>query len=202
MIRVLCFVGGLAGAAGLSQMPEYSQQYLQRLAGQVDALTQVVIDFDQTALADGLGREEMLQAMEGTPLVAGQAAMWRETFARHARLSDHLTTLRNATPLERLMMPQHMLDAETTRATLADFTPAVPLSTAGLAAAGGGFLGGWAIFAMMAALLATPLRLLAPKPADPRKRRAPAVKKDPPVSRPRLVATHADNRPRLAGVRR
>ncbi len=202
MIRVLCLVGGLAGAAGLSQAPEFSQQYLQRLAGQVDALTQVVMDFDQTALADGLGREEMLQAMESTPLVAGQAAMWRGTFARHARLSDHLVALRDATPLGRLMMPHRMLDRDVASATLADYTPALPLSTAGLAAAGGGFLGGWAVLAMLASLIAYPMRLLAPKPADPRSRRAPSVKKDPPVSRPRLVATQPDNRPRLAGVRR
>lgn len=36
--RVLALAGGLSGAVGLSQFPEFSQQYLQRLAGQVDAL--------------------------------------------------------------------------------------------------------------------------------------------------------------------
>ena len=45
-------IGGLTGAAGLSQLPEFSQQYLQRLAGQVDELTRQVVEFDQTALAD------------------------------------------------------------------------------------------------------------------------------------------------------
>lgn len=202
MIRALCLVGGLTGAAGLSQAPEFSQQYLQRLAGQVDALTQVVVAFDQTALADGLGREEMLQAMEATPLVASQATMWRATFARHARLSDHLTVLREATPLERLTMPHRMLDAETVRAAWADFTPAVPLSAAGLAAAGGGFVGGWAIFGLLATALAWPLRRQGRSTARQPQRRAPAIKKDPPVMRPRLVASQPDNKPRLAGVRR
>ncbi|MBU0778826.1 MAG: DUF2937 family protein, partial [Alphaproteobacteria bacterium] len=35
MIRALALIGGLAGGAALSQYPEFSQQYLQRLAGQV-----------------------------------------------------------------------------------------------------------------------------------------------------------------------
>ena len=202
MIRALCLVGGLAGAAGLSQAPEFSQQYLQRLAGQVDALTQVVVDFDRTALADGMGREEMLQAMDETALVAGQAAMWRETFARHARLSDNLIALREATPLERLMMPQRMMDAETVRATWADFTPGMPISTAGLAAAGGGFVGGWAVLALLLGLIAQPLRWMRPAKPEKGRRKAPVVKRDPPVTRPTLVAAKPDNRPRLAGVRR
>ena len=54
--KVLALAGGVAGAAGLSQYPEFSQQYIQRLAGQVDALTVVVADFDRSALANGLSR--------------------------------------------------------------------------------------------------------------------------------------------------
>ena len=55
MIRVLCLMGGLTGAIGLSQYPEFSQQYIQRLAGQVDALTIEARRFDDSALAEGMG---------------------------------------------------------------------------------------------------------------------------------------------------
>ncbi len=202
MIRVLCLIGGLTGAAGLSQFPEFSQQYLQRLGGQVDELTRQVKDFDQTALADGLGREEMLEQMAATPLVAGQEAMWRRTFARHARLSENLMILREATPLERLTLPHHMTDRATIAAAWADFTPAMPISAAGAASAGTGFLGGWAVFAAVLSLLMIPFRRSKPRPATPTPRRVAPLKADPPVMRPTLVATPQDNRPRLAGVQR
>ncbi|KQI72047.1 hypothetical protein AN191_07790 [Loktanella sp. 5RATIMAR09] len=201
MIRALCLIGGLSGAAGLSQYPEFSQQYLQRLAGQVDELTRQVVEFDETALADGMGREEMLQAMAETPLVASQEALWRRTFARHARLSENLMLLREAAPLERLTLPHRMADPATLAAVWDDFTPAVPLSVAGVASAGTGFLGGWAGFAILAGLVSMPFRRAKPAPAA-KKRRAPVIKADPPVTRPTLVSETPTNRPRLAGVQR
>ena len=202
MIRVLCLVGGLTGAASLSQFPEFSQQYLQRLAGQVDELTRQVKDFDQTALAEGLGREDMLQVMAETPVVASQEAMWRRTFARHARLSENLMVLRDATPLQRLTLPHRMADGATVRAVWDDFTPAIPVSIAGVASAGTGFLGGWAIFAAVLACVSMPFRGGATKPSTPTKRPAPRLKTDPPVMRPTLVADTQNQRPRLAGVQR
>ena len=202
MIRVLCLIGGLTGAAGLSQFPEFSQQYLQRLAGQVDELTRQVVEFDQTALADGMGREEMLQAMAETPLVASQEALWRRTFARHARLSENLMILREATPLERLTLPHRMADTATVQAVWRDFTPAMPLSVAGAASAGTGFLGGWAVLAALIGFVALPFRRRTSVKTTAPKRKPPVMKSDPPVSRPTLVADAQPNRPRLAGVQR
>lgn len=201
MIRALCLIGGLSGAAGLSQFPEFSQQYMQRLGGQVDELTRQVVEFDQTALADGMGREEMLQAMAQTPLVASQEPMWRRTFARHARLSENLMILRDASPIARLTMPHRMADAATVQAVWDDFTPAMPLNVAGVAAAGTGFVGGWVGFAALLGLLAWPLRRNAAR-AIPAKRKPPAIKSDPPVTRPTLVVDTQSNRPKLAGAQR
>lgn len=202
MIRALCLIGGLTGAAGLSQFPEFSQQYLQRLAGQVDELTRQVVDFDQTALAEGLGREEMLQTMAETPVVASQEAMWRRTFARHARLSENLMVLRAATPMARLTLPHRMADPATVQAVWADFTPAVPLSAAGMTSAGAGFVGGWASFAAFLAVLTLPFRRAKTQRPAPAKRRQPAVKVDPPVARPALVTNTPSHLPKLAGVQR
>ncbi|MEO1364377.1 MAG: DUF2937 family protein, partial [Pseudomonadota bacterium] len=58
--RALMLAGGFAGAALTSQFPEYSQQYTQRLGGAVDALAEVVADFDASARAEGLSREAAL----------------------------------------------------------------------------------------------------------------------------------------------
>ena len=59
--RVLALLGGLAGGASLSQFPEYSQQYIQRLAGAVDELTLFVTEFDADAASVGLSWDEALQ---------------------------------------------------------------------------------------------------------------------------------------------
>ncbi len=152
--RVLTLAGGLAGAVGLSQFPEFSQQYLQRLAGQVDALTVVVRDFDATAQRNGLTREDALAEMTGTAFLDDRQKDLRRTFLRHARLSDNLVALREAGPLARMLMPQRLGDGETLAATWGDFRPAAPVTPEGLAAAGIGFLGGWGVIAGALALLA------------------------------------------------
>ncbi|WP_296375945.1 DUF2937 family protein [Yoonia sp.] len=201
MIRVLCLIGGLAGGAGLSQYPEFSQQYLQRLAGQVDALTEVVKDFDASALAAGLGREQALEELTGSPFLQSRQADMRRTFARHARLAENLMVLRDAGPLTRLTLPHHMGDTAILRATWADFTPAVPISVAGAASGGVGFAVGWGVLAVLLAALTVPFRKTA-KPARKNHHRAPAMRHEPALSKPTPVATPADHRPRLAGVQR
>lgn len=156
--RVLTLAGALAGGAGLSQFPEFSQQYLQRLAGQVDALTVVVRDFDASAQKNGLSREEALAELQGTAFLDDRRQDLRRTFLRHARLSDNLVALREAGPLERLLMPQRLGDAETLAATWGDFRPAVPVTLDGLAAAGIGFLGGGLALSGLLSLLLWPFR--------------------------------------------
>ncbi|MEJ6401438.1 DUF2937 family protein [Yoonia sp. 2307UL14-13] len=202
MIRALCLIGGLTGAAGLSQFPEFSQQYLQRLAGQAEALTLVVKEFDTTALEAGLGREQALEQMTGTPLLDGRQADMRRVFARHARLSENLTILREASPLQLLVLPHRMADGPTVQDVWADFVPAVPVSTAGVTAAGAGFLGGWLVLAVVLSVITAPIRWMRRTPTKTQKRREPAMRTDPPVARPTLVSDNEPKRPRLAGVQR
>ncbi len=202
MIRALCLVGGLAGAAGLSQFPEFSQQYIQRLAGQVDALTVVVKKFDASALAEGMGREEALQDLSGSDFQLRHQADMRALFARHARLADNLLVLREASPLQRLVLPHRMADGPTVQEVWSDFTPAVPVSTAGAAAAGAGFVGGWAVLAALFGTLAMPFRRCKAVAKAAPKRHEPGLRPDPPLARPTLVAQTPDSRPRLAGVQR
>lgn len=153
--------GALAGGVSLSQFPEFSQQYLQRLAGQVDALTAVVQDFDATAQRNALSREDALAQMTGTAFLADRQQDLRRTFLRHARLSDNLVALRAASPMERMLMPQRLGDPETLAATWADYRPAVPVTLDGLAAAGVGFLGGGVLLSGLLSLLLWPLRRFA-----------------------------------------
>ncbi len=158
MIKALSLAGGLAGAACLSQYPEFSQQYTQRLAGQVDALSLVVADFEASALRSGLTRTQAFEQMTGTPFLDDRQADMRRTFTRHAALSDNLIRLRGASAMARLSMPHRLGDAETLARTWGDFAPAVPLSASGAVAAGGGFVGGWAGMAGLLSLILWPLR--------------------------------------------
>ena len=158
MWRILAMVGGVSGAAGLSQFPEFSQQYLQRLAGKVDALTAVAADFDASASRNGLSREAALGQLTGTAFLSDQQADMRRTFADRDRLADDLARLRQATPLERLTMPQRLGDGETLAAAWADFRPAIPATLDGAVSAGIGYMAGWGLLAGLWSVLAWPFR--------------------------------------------
>ncbi len=158
MLRILTLAGGLAGAATLSQYPEFSQQYVQRMAGQLDALTQVVEDFDASALDAGLTRGEALAQMQGTPFLDARQADMRQAFARHARLSADFAALQAADPIERMLMPHRIADVQTAQGTWADFEPAMPLTVPGAVSAGAGYLGGYGLMAGLFALVAWPFR--------------------------------------------
>lgn len=155
MIRVLAVV---AGATALSQFPEFSQQYLQRLAGQVDALRLVVVGFDATAAANGLTRDAALAQITGTPFLDDQRADMGETFARYDQLSGNLAALRAANPMQRLTMPQRLADPQTLAATWDDFRPAMPVTLDGGLCAVIGYLAGWLGTAGVLGLLFRPFR--------------------------------------------
>ena len=149
IVRALCLAGALTGAGGLSQYPEFAQQYTQRLAGQVDALSDVVADFDRSALAAGFTRAEALADLSGTAFLEARAGDMKDTFARHIILSNQLAELRNATALERITLAHTLRDTPTLRATWADFQPALPVTFAGVITAAIGFVAGWGIMAMI-----------------------------------------------------
>lgn len=154
MIRAVTFAMGLAGAATLSQFPEFSQQYLQRLAGKVEELTRFVADFDADAAEVGASREQALidLAREG-PIGAARAQTMVDTMARQRRLSETLEVLRGAGPFTRAAHAQAFTDGELARGTLADFQPALPLSLEGLVFAALGFFAGAGLWVAISRLL-------------------------------------------------
>lgn len=158
MIRALILAGGVAGAAGLSQFPEYSQQYNQRLAGAVDELARVVADFDASATAAGLSREAALAQMTGTRFLEQRRADMARTFGRHARLSADLAVLRGAGPFTRAWHATRLTDPQIAARAWGDFRPALPLDLAGLVFAGLGLVLGSGLAAGGIGLLRWPFR--------------------------------------------
>lgn len=158
MWRIMAILGGVSGAVALSQFPEFSQQYLQRLAGKAEALAQVTAEFDATAAKNGLTREAALLALVGSQVALDHQADLRNDFARSATLSENLTTLRAASPLARLTMPQRFGDTEMLQATWADFRPAIPATSDGAVTAAIGYALGWGGMAGLFGLLTRPFR--------------------------------------------
>lgn len=151
---VLRLIPAAALAAGLSQFPAFSDQYVQRLGGQVDALTRVAAEFDASASRAGLSREAALADLTGSGFRDAHQADMRHSFARLEHARADLAMLRMAAPLERMALPHRLRDRETLAATWRDFRPAIPVTSAGLIAAGIGFLAGW----LLPGLLAWPFR--------------------------------------------
>lgn len=149
ILRTLALAGGICAGVGASQFPEYSQQYLQRLAGATEALGSVVADFDASAAAEGLSREAALESMSGTAFVERRQADMRHTIARYHQMSFYLADLRSSTALSRLMSAHRFTDAELSRDTWEDFKPAIPVTIEGIGFAAGGFLGGYVLISLL-----------------------------------------------------
>lgn len=158
MLRLVALLGGLAGAAGMSQFPEYSQQYTQRLAGAVDELRVVVEDFDASAQASGLTREEALAELSGSEFLDRRQADMTRVINRYTRLQSNLITFENAGPFARLRLTPRVADPEIAAKAWDDFKPAVPLTPAGAVFAGIGYVSGWLGLAMLWSLIRLPFR--------------------------------------------
>ncbi|WP_412507056.1 DUF2937 family protein [Roseovarius sp. SYSU LYC5161] len=160
IIRAAALAGGLAGAAGLSQYPAFTQQYTQHLAGRIEALSAVAVDFDASAARSGLTRDQALAQMTGTDFLEDRRADMTRAFARLDRLTAHYDALQGANPVQRLAMPHRLGDAATLRGTWAISEPGLPLTLAGALAAMAGFLAGAALLPAMLSMLSLPFRRL------------------------------------------
>ncbi|MBC9247041.1 DUF2937 family protein [Paracoccus sp. 11-3] len=143
MMGFLRLTVALICAICLSQFPAFSDQYVQRLGGQVDSLTRVASEFDASARRADMTREQALADLSGSNFRDAHQADMRSTFARLEHAESDLAMLRLASPLERMALPHRLRDTETLTATWGDFRPAIPVTAAGLWAAGIGFALGW-----------------------------------------------------------
>lgn len=161
LMRSLTLVGGLVGGLALSQFPEYSQQYVQRLSGAVDELTRFVTEFDTDAASVGLTRDEALvQMRDGTLIARARAETMEGTFARHLRLSRDLSAIHDAGPFMRAYQAGRFADPEIVVAAWDDYRPALPITFEGAVFAGVGFLAGMLGLYVLWSVLAMPFRMI------------------------------------------
>ncbi len=154
MARLFALLIALLGAAALSQGPEFAQQYMQRLGGAVDELAAFVTRFDSDVDAAGISRDDALEAYaESGDFLSLQGVRVEDTLDRYDQLAAHLAELRRANDYERSWLIAREHDVPLLRATVHDYQPAVPLTLAGAAHAGAGFIIGWIVGAFVAGLI-------------------------------------------------
>lgn len=158
ILRTLALAGGIAGGVATSQFPEFSQQYLQRLGGAVDALGEVVADFDASASASNLSRAQALEDMQGTAFLERRSADMTRSIARFERLSDDLVVLEGQGPFMRAYNATRFTDAEIAQAAWDVYKPALPVSFVGFSFAGVGFVLGSIGVGFILSLLRAPFR--------------------------------------------
>ncbi len=138
---------GLMGALAASQLPEFSQQYRQRLGGAVDELKTMVAEFDAEAAKLSLGRDEGIARLlaNADPLARARGADLRTAVDREARLARQQDALAQAGPVARYWVLFEDLDPRVAEQAYASYQPAVPVTSAGFLSGAAGLAAGWAL---------------------------------------------------------
>ncbi|MGE4219935.1 MAG: DUF2937 family protein [Alphaproteobacteria bacterium] len=145
----------LAGAAALSQFPEFYQQYLQRLSGRADEVSAQVTALDARAAAAGLDRFDYVRAFSENSdrIVRGEGQAMVALLGRQVRLAAAVHALRESAPAFQPFAFAENFYWEDAQATAAVYAPALPLTLAGGVYALVGFLCGSLLFSMLMALI-------------------------------------------------
>jgi hypothetical protein len=153
MVNVPGIVGAVVFGIGMSQFPEFTQQYQQRLGGAVDELRIITEEFDRTAANQGMTREQALASYTGSQFLAVRSEDLQNTFLRYDRLSEDLRILENADAIGRFTSFLHMTDNQLVNSTWSAYEPAVPVDSDGFIFAAIGAMGGFYGFNQIAGLI-------------------------------------------------
>ncbi len=138
--RLLFGICALLGAGIGAQLPEYTQQYLQRLGGRLDTFARQTEALARDAQAEGLTVTRYLELFLDSSVSAHRRLGMRlaDGLAEFERLQAAQKALLDAPPAGRPLVMLAQLDTDLALATLESFNPAVPLSAGGLLYALGG----------------------------------------------------------------
>jgi hypothetical protein len=136
--RALCVIGAVI----FSQVPEFMQQYLQRLGGHLDEARRQLLQFQQAAAQSGLTLDRLIgQTTASTdPAVAKLGGVMTAAIARVDALTAAQSAIQHASLWSRPFVFLRYLDPAIAHATWTIFKPAVPTTVEGLAYALAGML--------------------------------------------------------------
>ena len=155
---------GLIMAVITSQLPEFVQQYRQRLGGAYDELQAIIADFDAEAGRLSLGRDQAIGRLRDNAdeLARDRGTDIEATIRRAARLEHQRAAFAAAGPVSQYAVMIEDFDPRLASQTYRDFQPAVPVTSSGVVAGVAGLVAGW----LLTHGLAWPIRRLVRRP-DP-----------------------------------
>ena len=142
--RVLTLGVALVSGTVTSQLPEFAQQYRQRMGGAIDALEEVKADFFADAAITHRSASAALvhMAESADTLVQLRGMSIERSLARLDALKEQQLAMETAAAFERVWIFLKEPDIRLSRATWEDFEPAVPVTVEGGVLAGLGFAAG------------------------------------------------------------
>ncbi|MDD7911811.1 MULTISPECIES: DUF2937 family protein [Pseudovibrio] len=146
--RTMALAVALFSATATSQLPEFSQQYRQRLGGAIDALERIKLSFYEDANAFGMTVQAALAQMRenGDAFVVARAQSMEQAFDRLESLKAQQAAMQEAGSLQRILVLVRSHDPELSSSAWSDFEPAIPVTQEALIIGGFGFLIGYSLF--------------------------------------------------------
>jgi hypothetical protein len=154
--RRMAVLIGLFFAVVASQLPEYAQQYRQRLGGAIDELNALIARFDAEAAQSGMNEEQGIAHLQQSEdrFVQERGDQMRDAIMRRDRLARQSGDFANAGPVGRMLVLAEDFDPTVAARAYQAYEPAVPTTSEGLIAALVGFIFGGGLIH----LIAWPLR--------------------------------------------
>jgi len=145
LIRRLALAIGLLFALAGSQLPEFAQQYRQRLGGAIDELGRMVAQFDAEAASQSLTRAQGVERLKANAdaLAQQRGAAIENDVDRLARLTRQQEAFRTGGPLTRLASLTENFDPTTASNAIRDYQPAVPITLEAFVIAAIALVFGW-----------------------------------------------------------
>lgn len=144
--RLALFVALLFGLLA-TQVPEFMQQYRQRLGGAVDELAAIVERFDSDSQQQGLTQNGGIDRLRSNSdsFVRQRGAQEQDNVARLQALREAQTQFRNDGPVSQYATLLTHFDSRIARGALGEYSPAVPTTPQGFVFGVIGFIFGGGI---------------------------------------------------------
>ena len=151
-LRRIAALIGLFFAVAASQLPEYAQQYRQRLGGAIDELDAIIERFDAEAAQSGMSKEQGISHLQQSDdhLVQQRGDQMRDTILRRDRLEKQSDDFAKAGPVGRMLVLAEDFDPKIASRAYQAYEPAVPTTSEGLIAAVVGFVVGGGLIHLIA----------------------------------------------------
>ncbi|MEL7490538.1 MAG: DUF2937 family protein [Pseudomonadota bacterium] len=142
--RFLAVVLGLAAAAGGSQAPGFTLQYMQNLNGRIDELRPIVEQFDRDVAAYNYTRAQAMAECETADgLLDALCNGYETTIRRFEELTAHFAELEAVGDYAQPLVLARSYKRDIAESVMDVFEPAVPATLPGGAYAGGAFAVVW-----------------------------------------------------------